>query len=130
LSGADAENALEAVAFLEWIDDDVFWEQPTGERLSQYGAFVFYGSAYAIRALERIDDPAAEMFVEEVLDMLEEITDYEIAYAVENDGRTRFINRAEFFADMASIIDEDIDNDFIASLAYRIAWANAYYATQ
>ena len=121
------ENVLDCT---DWMQQDVFWEQPSGNRLSQYGGTLFIGAAYTIAYLEHVEDPAADVLIDDLLDVLECLVDNEIAYAIANDGHTCFIERAEDFADLAAVIDDDFNNEVVASLAYRLAWLHAYYATQ
>ena len=127
---SDAYFLDSAAGCLEWMQDDVFWEQPSANRLSRYGGSLFVGAAYTVLYLERVDDPAADIIIDGLLDVLECIVDNEIAYAIENDGHDCFIENAEYFADLAAIIDDDFDNEFVATLAYRLAWLNAFYSTE
>ena len=130
LSGDDAYFAQGALDLVQYMQNDFFWEQPSQNRLSRYGGSLFIGAAYSVLYLEWVDDPEADVLIDELIAVLECIVDHEIAYAIENGGSQSFIDRAEDFALLAEIIDDDFDNEVIASLAYRIAWHNAYYATQ
>jgi hypothetical protein len=121
-----AEGALDCI---EWMQDDIFWD-PSGDRLTQYGGTMFIGAAYTVCYLEYVDDPAADLLIDELLAVLECIVDNEIAYAIENGGNSCYIENAEHFANLGEIIDEDFDNQVVATLAYRLAWLHAYYATQ
>jgi hypothetical protein len=118
-----------ALDCIEWMQDDIFWD-PSGDRLTQYGGSMFIGAAYTVCYLEYVDDPAADVLIDELLAVLECIVDNEIAYAMENGGNSCYIENAEHFADLGEIIDEDFDNQVVATLAYRLAWLHAYYATQ
>jgi hypothetical protein len=122
-----AEGALDCIC---WMQQDVFWEQPSGDRLSRYGGSMFIGAAYAVAYLECVDDPAADALIDEIMIVLECIVDREIEYAIANGGRSCFIDRAEDLADLGEVIDDDFDNEIIATLVYRLAWLNAYYATK
>lgn len=122
-----AEGALDCIC---WMQQDVFWEQPSGDRLSRYGGSMFIGAAYAVAYLECVDDPAADALIEEIMIVLECIVDREIEYAIANGGRSCFIDRAEDLADLGEVIDDDFENEVIATLVYRLAWLNAYYATK
>ena len=129
LEGSDADKAECALDLLEFVSDEVFFELPEGERLSRYGSTVFLGSAYAIHHLNKIDNEEAHLLAEDVICVLEDVVDFEIAYAIENGGRADFIERAEDIAAVAEFIDEDIDNDAIAALVYRRAWLFAFCST-
>ncbi len=127
--GKDAvllQGALDLVTFSQ---DDVFWVQPSADRLSAYGGSVFLASAYAIVFLERAQDPQSDGIIDALLDTLDCLVDREIEYAIANDGRGGFIERAMDLAELADIIDEDLDNQVVASLAYKLAWVNAFYST-
>jgi len=128
--GSDAYFLDGASGCLEWMQDDIFWEQPSGNRLTQYGGSLFVGAAYTILYLEQVEDPAADDIIDGLIEVLECIVDNEIAYAIENDGHACFIENAEYFAELGEIIDDDFDNEVIATLAYRLAWLNAFYATE
>jgi hypothetical protein len=119
-------GALDCVC---WMQNDCFWEQPSGNRLSQYGGSMFVGAAYAVCYLEWVDDPQADVIIDDLLAVLECIVDNEIAYAIENGGAQCYIDRAEDYAELGEIIDEDFDNQVVATLAYRLAWLHAYYST-
>ncbi len=127
---SDAYFLDSAAGCLAWMQDDIFWEQPSGNRLTRYGGSLFVGAAYTVLYLESVDDPAADAIIDGLLDVLECIVDNEIAYAIENDGHDCFIENAEYFAELGDIIDDDFDNEFVATLAYRLAWLNAFYATE
>lgn len=129
LDGNDAVLANRAIYLLDYIHEDFFWELPEGERLSRYGSTVFLGSAYAVAYLNRIGTEEARLIAEDIVSVLEQVVDAEIAYAYENGGRTDFIERAEDIADVAEYIDEEFDCDAIASLVYRRAWLFAYCST-
>jgi len=125
----DAKKLETALGCVCWMQDDVFWEQPSFNRLSNYGGSLFLGAAYTVKFLEKVEDPQADVIIDQLLDVLECIVDSEIEYAIANGGRDSFIDRAEDFAELGDIIEEDLDNEFIATLAYRLAWLNAFYAT-
>ena len=129
LSGDDLYFAESALDCIWWMRSDSFWEQPSGNRLTRYGGTLFVGAAYTILYLEWVDDPAADVLIDELTEVLECIVDNEILYAIENDGDQCFIDRAEDFSELGDIIDDDFDNEVIATLAYRLAWLNAFYAT-
>ena len=122
-----AEGALDCIC---WSQQDVFWEQPSGDRLSRYGGSFFIGAAYAVAYLECVDDPQADVLIDELMVVLECIVDAEIEYAIANGGRSCFIDRAEDLANLGEMIDDDFNNEIIATLVYRLAWLNAYYSTQ
>jgi hypothetical protein len=128
-TGHDAAYLAAAEDCITWMQNDDFWEQPSGNRLSVYGGSMFIGAAYTVAYLEWVDDPQADVIIDQLLDVLECIVDNEIAYAIANGGKQCFIERAEDFAELGDIIDEDFDNEFVATLAYRLAWLNAYYST-
>lgn len=117
-----AENAL------TFATDDAFYEEG-GDRLSQFGANMFVGAAYSVLFLQRADVDGAEELVDRILETLDKIVDDEIAYAIENGGRPEFIDRAEDVVAIAEFIDDDLGNEFVATIAYRLAWINAYLAT-
>ena len=94
-----------------------------------YGGSLFIGGAYTVAYLERVDDPQSDVLIDQLLDVLECIVDREIDYAIANDGHACLLERAEDFANLAEIIDEDFDNQVVATLAYKLAWLNAYYST-
>ena len=127
--GHDAAYLQGALSCLQWSQHDCFWEQPSGNRLSIYGSSVFIGAAYTVNYLERVNDPQADVIIDELLDVLECIVENEIDYAIANGGRESFIDRAEDFAVLGEIIDGDFDNQVVATLAYRLAWVHAYYST-
>lgn len=128
-SGENARKLSTALGCIEWIQEDVFWEQPSNDRLSRYGGTFFIGSALIVKYLEAVHDPQADVIIDQFLVVLECIVDNEIAFAIENGGNPNFIDRAEDLADLALLIDEELDSEFIATLAYRLAWLNAYQAT-
>ena len=130
LSGDDAYFAACALDCVRWMQHDCFWEQPSGNRLSRYGGSLFVGAAYTILYLEWVDDPQADVLIDDLIGVLECIVDNEIAYAIANGGSQSFIDRAEDFAELGEIIDDDFENEVVASLAYRLAWIHAYYSTQ
>ena len=130
LSGNDAYFAQGALDCIDWMQHDCFWEQPSGNRLTRYGGSLFIGAAYTVAYLEWIDDPEADVLIDELVAVLECLVDHEIAYAIANGGNTCYIDRAEDYAELGNIIDEDFDNEVVATLAYRLAWLHAYYATQ
>jgi hypothetical protein len=112
-----------------WTQHDCFWVQPSGDRLTAYGGNVFLGNAYSILYLEHVSDPQADVIIDQLLATLECLVDREIEYAIANGGRQANIDKAMDFADLADVIDEEFDNQVIASLAFKLAWVNAYYAT-
>lgn len=130
LSRRDRRRAGRALSLVNWMQQDDFWVLPEGERLSSNGAPVFYGAAFAIRYLNQINDPAADQLAEDLVDVLEQVVDAEIDYAIETGGSSASIDRAIDLAEIGEIVDEDFDNDVIASLVYRAAWLNAVYATE
>ncbi|QEG25016.1 hypothetical protein [Mariniblastus fucicola] len=130
LTDCEAYYAQGSLDCVNWMQNDCFWEQPSGNRLSRYGGSMFIGAAYAVCYLEWVDTPEADLLIDELVAVLECIVDHEIAYAIENGGSQCFIDRAEDYAELGSIIDEDFDNEVVATLAYRLAWLHAYYATQ
>jgi len=130
LSGSDAYFAQGSLNCINWMQNDCFWAQPSENRLSQYGGSMFIGAAYSVCYLEWVDTPEADALIDELVLVLECIVDHEIAYAIANGGSQCYIDRAEDYAELGEIIDEDFDNEVIATLAYRLAWLNAYYATQ
>ena len=130
LTGSDlyfAECALDCIC---WMQSDTFWEQPSGNRLTRYGGTMFVGAAYTIWYLECVEDSRSDVIIDELIGVLECIVDNEILYAIENGGNQCYIDRAEDFADLAEIIDDDFENEVVATLAYRLAWLNAFYATE
>ena len=127
--GRDAAYLRGALSCIQWSQSDFFWEQPSGDRLSIYGSSVFIGAAYTVSYLQRVDDPQADVIVDQLLDVLECIVDNEIEYAIANGGRESFIERAVDFAELGEIIDGDFDNQVVATLAYKLAWVHAYYST-
>lgn len=114
----DAYYLEGAINCLDWMQEDIFWEQPSGNRLSQYGGSMFIGAAYTVLYLEYVDDPAADVLIDELLSVLECIVDNEIAYAIENGGNSCYIDNAQHFAELGTIIDDDFDNQVVATLAY------------
>lgn len=130
LTGNDAYFARGSLDCINWMQNDCFWEQPSGNRLTRYGGSMFIGAAYAVCYLEWVDHPEADVLIDELVAVLECIVDHEIAYAIANGGNTCYIDRAEDYAELGNIIDEDFDNEVVATLAYRLAWLHAYYATQ
>ena len=127
--GRDAAYLRGALSCIQWSQNDWFWEQPSGDRLSIYGSSVFIGAAYTVSYLKRVKDPQADVIIDDLLDVLECIVDNEIEYAIANGGRESFIERAVDFAELGEIIDGDFDNQVVATLAYKLAWVHAYYAT-
>ncbi len=125
---SDAYALNVACAALNFAAKDEFYEED-GNRLSRFGCNVFTGAAYAICYLEHTGLEGTEEIVDRIVDKLEQIVDDEIDYAIANGGRPNFIERAEDLAEVADWIDEDLDNPFVASIAYKLAWANAYFAT-
>lgn len=128
-TGRNANKLQSAFDCVCWIQDDSFWVQPSGDRLTAYGSNVFLGAAYTILYLERVDDPQADVIIDELINVLECVVDREIEFAIANDGAQQFIDKAVKFADLGDIIDDEFDNEVIASLAYRLAWLNAFYST-
>ena len=126
---ADAYRLQSAFDCICWIQNDAFWVQPSGDRLTSYGSNVFLGGAYTIAFLEHVSDPQADVIIDQLLDVLECLVDREIEYAIENGGRQANIDKAMDFADLGDIIDEEFENEVVASLAYRLAWLNAFYST-
>jgi len=124
----DAYALNVASAALSFSAKDKFYEED-GNRLSRFGSNVFTGAAYAICYLEHTGVEGTEEIVDRILEKLEQIVDDEIAYAIENGGQPNFIERAEDFAEVAEWIDNELDNPFVATIAYKLAWANAYFAT-
>jgi len=116
----DAYALNVACAALSFAAKDKFFEED-GNRLSNRGANVFTGAAYAICYLQHTGVEDTGDIVDRILDKLEQIVDDEIAYAIANGGRPEFIDRAEDLAELAEWIDEDLDNP--------VAWVNAYFAT-
>ena len=90
---------------------------------------MFTGAAYAICYLEHAGVDGTEEIVDSILEKLEQIVDDEIDYAIANGGRPDFIECAEDYAELAEWIDEDLDNPVVATIAYKLAWAHAYFAT-
>ena len=127
--GHDAAYLQGALSCIQWSQHDCFWEQPSGDRLSIYGSSVFIGAAYTVSYLERVNDPQADVIIDDLLDVLECLVDNEIEYAIANGGRESFIERAVDFAELGEIIDDDFDNQVVATLAYKLAWVHAYYST-
>lgn len=117
-----------ACAALHFSAKDKFYEEG-GNRLTAHGGNVFTGAAYAICYLEHTGVEGTEDIVDRIVDKLEEIVDCEIEYAIANGGTPQFIERAEEFAEVAEWIDEELDNPVVATIAYKLAWANAYFAT-
>ena len=117
-----------ACAALHFSAKDKFYEED-GNRLTAHGGNVFTGAAYAICYLEHTGVEGTEDIVDRIVEKLEEIVDCEIEYAIANGGTPRFIERAEDFAEAAEWIDEELDNPVVATIAYKLAWANAYFAT-
>jgi hypothetical protein len=127
--GSDAALLQCAADCVEWTQNDVFWVQPSSNRLTAYGGSVFIGAAYTVLYLENVDNPETDIIIDELLAVLECIVENEINYAIENGGHQCFIDRAIDLAELATIIDDDFDNELIATLAYRLAWLNAFYST-
>ncbi len=113
---------------LNFSAKDRFYEED-GNRLSRKGCNVFTGAAYAICYLEHAGVDGTEEIVDSILEKLEQIVDDEIDYAIANGGRPDFIECAEDYAELAEWIDEDLDNPVVATIAYKLAWAHAYFAT-
>ena len=113
---------------IEYAADDVFFEED-GERLSAHGGSLFTYSAYAIYYLQASGADGTDELVEEILAKLDAIVDSEIEYAIANAGDSRLIERAEHLVDVAQFIDDDLGNEVVASIAYKLAWLNAYCAT-
>jgi len=86
-------------------------------------------AAYAICYLEHTGVEGTEDIVDRIIAKLDQIVDEEIDFAIENGGRSDFIERAEDLAEAAEWIDTDLDNPLVATIAYKLAWANAYLAT-
>ena len=126
--GRDARYYNAAAACAEYMQCEAFWDDDF-DRLSRYGGSLFIGGAYTIAYLERVDDPQSDVLIDKLLDVLDCIVDREIDYAIDNGGEACLIERAEDFADLAEIIDEDFDNQVVATLAYKLAWLNAFYST-
>ena len=126
--GRDARYYNAAAACSEYMQYEAFWDDDF-DRLSRYGGSLFIGGAYTIAYLERVDDPQSDVLIDELLDVLDCIVNREIDYAIDNGGEACLIERAEDFADLADIIDEDFDNQVVATLAYKLAWLNAFYST-
>lgn len=127
--GDDAAYLQCAASCIQWSQDDVFWVQPSGDRLTAYGGSVFIGAAYTVLYLERVEDPQSDVLIDELLAVLECLVEREIEYAIANGGHQCFIDRAVDFAELAEIIDDDFDNQVVATLAYRLAWLHAFYST-
>lgn len=125
----DAAFLNAAASCIEWTQNDNFWVQPSSNRLTAYGSSVFIGATYTILYLERVEDPQADVLIDQLLDVLDCIVENEIQYAIENGGRESFIERAADFAELAVIIDDDFDNQVVSSLAFKLAWLHAFYAT-
>lgn len=113
---------------LNFSTRDRFYEED-GNRLSRRGCNVFTGAAYAICYLQHSGVDGTDEIVDRILEKLEQIVDDEIDYAIANGGRPGFIETAEDFAELAEYIDEDLDNPVVAAIAYKLAWAHAYFAT-
>lgn len=128
-TGKDAHLLASVVDCICWTQHDCFWVQPSGDRLTAYGSNVFLGNAYSIAYLEHVSDPQADVIIDQLLDTLECLVDREIEYAIANGGREANIDKAMDFADLADVIDDEFDNQVVSSLAYKLAWVNAYYAT-
>ena len=128
-TGKDARLLASVVDCICWTQHDCFWVQPSGDRLTAYGSNVFLGNAYSILYLEHVSDPQADVIIDQLLAVLECLVDREIEYAIANGGRQANIDKAMDFADLADVIDDEFDNQVVASLAYKLAWINAYYAT-
>jgi len=128
-TGDDALYLQCALNCICWTQQDCFWVQPSGDRLSVYGSSVFLANAYTVCYLERVADPQSDVIIDQLLDVLECIVDKEIEYAIANGGTQCYIDRAADYAELGDIIDDDFDNQVIATLAYRLAWLNAYYST-
>ena len=126
---ADAYRLQSVFDCVCWIQNDAFWVQPSGDRLTSYGGNVFLGGAYTIAFLERVSDPQADVIIDQLLDVLACLVDREIEYAIENGGRQANIDKAMDFADLGDIIDDEFENEVVASLAYKLAWLNAFYST-
>ena len=109
------------------IQDPVFWEGE--DRLSCYGGNVFVGGAYTIAYLDWSGGTQVDPIIEELLVALNCIVDNEIAYAIANDGNSCLIQNAEAYADAGDWIYEDFDLPVLTALVYRLAWLNAFYAT-
>lgn len=128
-TGKDARRLQNALDCICWSQHDCFWVQPSGDRLTGYGSNVFLAGAYAICYLERVSDPQADVIIDQYLAALECLVDKEIEYAIANGGTQCYIDQAIDYADLAEVIDDEFDNQVVASLAYRLAWLNAYYST-
>jgi len=110
-----------------WMQDDTFWENEN--RLTAYGGSMFIGAAYTVAYLEWSYHPEADALIEKIMVALECIVEAEIEYAIENGGHDCFIEAAEYYADLAEIIDDDFDSEYVATFAYRLSWLHAFYAT-
>jgi hypothetical protein len=124
----DAYALNVASAALQFAAKDRFYEED-GNRLSRRGWGVFNGAAYAICYLEHTGLDGTDELVDRILDKLEAIVDDEIDYAIANGGHSCLIETAEDYAELAEFIDEDLDNPVVAAIAYKLAWAHAYFAT-
>ena len=124
----DAYALNVASAALSFSAQGKFYEED-GNRLSRLGGNVFTGAAYAISYLEHTGVEGTEDIVDRIIDKLDQIVDEEIAFAIENGGAPQFIERAEELAEVAEWIDNDLDNPVVATIAYKLAWANAFFST-
>ena len=109
------------------IQNPVYWEGE--DRLSRYGGNLFIGGAYTIAYLEWSGSTQVDPIIEDLLSTLNCIVDNEIAYAIANDGDSCLIENAEAYADVGDWIYEDFDLPVLTALVYRLAWLNAFYAT-
>ena len=126
-SGRDAVYLNRALTALNQMQNGFLWQDDN--RLTRFGGRLFVAAGFAVAFLERTSDPQADAIIDDLMSALATIVDTEIAYAIDNGGDGDLIAQAEYFAQLARIIDNDYDNQVIATRAYRLAWSSAYNST-